>query len=553
MLKQDDWIELSYETSLVEGGSVLYDERKIVDILHLDDSLHIAKILDGQTYEVEIQHPFLKKQKFSCDCSYFKKHKNCKHIVAFLYYLRDWKQQIKDTKDKKVHQDKKTEGRINTLSVTQIINQIDNDELIDYVKRYAKTDKKFALKLKVHFAQKIDLIDNKQKYAQILNALIKPVTQKGFGFSISETKYAMEVLAEFLDQIHDNLALAEYREAYNILEVSFKKMCYLYYYTKADKEELDPLINNYHKVFYAFYTDKKIPIDIKNEVSRLLEYMATSSYYRFRHLTHNVIYLLHCHSSQDLVSDLSRLIWSLVEDKKDDELIYVLSLAAIIEGKNISQYKEKFLARKQYIIPVVDMLIAFDFVQESSILLQGLDNPKVFNKEIANRLILVFSKTNQNSKLIKLAEKALCHTFDIKYYTIIKQKIGPEDWPIWLQSFIQTYAQKAYYQSLIIKVFLHEENWAGLMQLINNEANLATTMLYDVHLYKHQREALFLHYLDLISEYLDEHIGPTSIQYLQNIQNHLERSGMSTLWHRIITQIMVKYKHRPTLIAEWSV
>ena len=125
--------------------------------------------------------------------------------------------------------------------------------------------------MKVHFAQKIDLIDNKQKYAQILNALIKPVTQKGFGFSISETKYAMEVLAEFLDQIHDNLALAEYREAYNILEVSFKKMCYLYYYTKADKEELDPLINNYHKVFYAFYTAKKIPIDIKNEVSRLLE------------------------------------------------------------------------------------------------------------------------------------------------------------------------------------------------------------------------------------------------------------------------------------------
>ncbi len=99
MTEKNQLIELIYDDELVRLAEELNEKEAVCDLDHIGSNLYIAKVKDGLNYEIEIQSPFAKKQKLSCECSFFKQNNICKHTIAGLLMLRE---QFKNKKEEKI-------------------------------------------------------------------------------------------------------------------------------------------------------------------------------------------------------------------------------------------------------------------------------------------------------------------------------------------------------------------------------------------------------------------------------------------------------------------
>ena len=162
-------LDVMFPPDVYASGEVLFENKSVLEISKGEANTYSVFIKDGDIYEVELFKPFTKQQKFQCECGVFEQDKNCKHLVAALLGYKDLKQPDKI---------KKT-GKPRTLNINSLLLNIDAVELEAFVKSYALKDKKFANALKIHFARKVELENNQDKYRLILDGLVKPVTGTG--------------------------------------------------------------------------------------------------------------------------------------------------------------------------------------------------------------------------------------------------------------------------------------------------------------------------------------------------------------------------------------
>ncbi|MBK8081768.1 MAG: hypothetical protein IPK25_16725 [Saprospiraceae bacterium] len=202
-------IEVKYDDILVEEAEILFEKKVIIDVLNPEKNLFVFSLFDERDYEVEIFKPFTKLQRSTCSCLFHTQHKICKHVLAGLMFLRN--QKSKEESEKKTPAVSKTK----TLNISNILSNVSREELIQFVKNYAKSDPKFSLQLKVFFARKVDLPDNKKKYKSILDSVIKPHSGKS-NPSVAEIRAFLTINKELTGQTEDCIALEQYEEATDI-------------------------------------------------------------------------------------------------------------------------------------------------------------------------------------------------------------------------------------------------------------------------------------------------------------------------------------------------
>ncbi|MBC7884441.1 MAG: hypothetical protein H7X99_03150, partial [Saprospiraceae bacterium] len=329
MAEKNQWIELIYNEDMVLQAEQLFEKGAVRDMSNIESSLYVCKVKDGMLYEVEIQSPFAKKQKSSCDCSFYKQNKICKHIIAGLFYIR---KQLKEKSEKiEIREIEKKKQKLSTLNINQILEEIDHDDLMKFVKNFARHDKKFTTQLKVNFARKIDLSDNTNKYKNILNTIIRPHAGDQTRASSADVKAICHVLEDFMDQVNDCIVLGQYREALNIYTSAFAKLEYVRHYYHYHTEILNKLSLNYHQVIADFLSEK-LPPEIRNELHTFLFDLATRSYYHFHDLTVNVLNLWLQNNKNPDKEILKDIIEKMVVSKPQEEKIILLALHSQFKG-----------------------------------------------------------------------------------------------------------------------------------------------------------------------------------------------------------------------------
>ncbi len=186
---------------------MLFEKNAVIDFSQPEKHLFVFVIHDNEDWEVEIMKPFTKIQKSTCSCLFYKKNNICRHILAALFYIRN----IRSSKIKPKAEPKNT--KVQTLNIPSLLQHVEREELIRFVKQYARDNAAFALQLKIHFARKVDMSDNKDKYKVILDSIIKPYTGKTRP-TLHVIKAFLSVSEEFLGQLQDCLALQSYQESH---------------------------------------------------------------------------------------------------------------------------------------------------------------------------------------------------------------------------------------------------------------------------------------------------------------------------------------------------
>lgn len=531
-------IESLYNEELVIAGELLFESKKVIDLITSEHGLHFAKIKDGKTYEVEILHPFAKRQKVSCECSFFLQSGICKHIVATLFSIRNQSKIKQLSKTNVAHKAKPSK-----LVVSHILEEINASDLKQFVKSYARNDKKFETQLKVAFARKIDLADNQEKYKNILNAIVRPVTGAQLQVSAADVRVLGQVLDEFADQIEDSLALFQYREALDIYIVSFSKLEYVRSKYKNQSDLYATLSFRYHKILSQFL-NQKLPFQVKQDLLVFLKEFYQRSYYIFDAFAHNVVYQLASQSNKDEKAVINTFLITLLSSKQGAELSILLALLIKIQNNVNSELKPLIKKYQNSFMDVVDILIENQENILAIKLMQSWEGQK--SKEYYAKLTSLFAKSNDNNALIKAVESGFMAFGEVSFLDMLKKQISDEDY----QKFVSKLESKLLSLNLgqsLLNLYQKEQNWAGLIIYLEKNPNIDDIRKYDVFINGFEPKMLAELYKLCLKKYLDAHLGDQASIYLQDLKHHLQKVKLDKVSQKMGILLKEEYQHRPKL------
>lgn len=549
MAEKNQLIELIYDENLVLQGEGIFDSGGVIDFMLIEPGFFVLKVRDGKIYEVEIKAPFTKKQSVSCECTFYKEHKICKHVIAALFSVRnDINSSLQKNKEAvSARQIKKN----TTLNINHLLDKITEAELKNFIRNYARRDKKIGIQLKVSFARKIDLEDNADKYRIILNSIISPVAGVGSNVSSSDVKAICQVLGDFFDQINDCIAVGQYNEAYSIFQSAFSKIEYVRHYFSYHDELLKTLSKNYHQIILSF-SKEKLPPELRSQIIEFLKDLANRSYYHFNDINFNILnYLINDVKNVDKHS-LTTLIRNLINTKpmKEKEILLALYIKAV--GKCTNEDINYLSEHSMHLIEIADHLRNNDEELLSLKLLEKLYKPAKNNKDIINRLVFLYVQYKNTAKLSEVGKNAYYISGDIRYLDILKNELNKSDFENLLQIMESDLIMDNSDPNLLLRIYHKEEKWEKLVRYIAKLNNIDILKQYDAILYINEKPLLTDLYLFIIGGYLDEYLGDNSYFFLEAIKSHLEKQGLDAIIESIRKFIIDNYLHRSRLAEVFS-
>lgn len=207
MFKLSDF-EKGISKSILTKGKDYYYQGMIQDICEVDSNLFESIVSGTEDYNVSIE---LGKSdeivNHDCDCPHDSH--ICKHIVAVLYQLRE--NRMIDITAKKSSKTKK-------MTLKDLLDKVELDELREFVLYTAKKDGKFKLAAEAYFAHKDETMDIGERYRNVFKKIIKQYSSQGF-VTYSEAKRLSKDLISYLDKISQLLASKNYRDASSVIQV----------------------------------------------------------------------------------------------------------------------------------------------------------------------------------------------------------------------------------------------------------------------------------------------------------------------------------------------
>lgn len=546
MSKKDFNIEEKYDDTLIDAGEQLWMDRRVRNLTKNENGIYIAYVQDQEAFEIEICNPFTKKQLVSCDCAAYKASEICPHILAGLFAIRNEEKQNVEIKQSK------NIPKPATLSTQQIANEIRENDLRTFVRTYAKSDKKFATQLKITFAQQFDLKDNIQKYKNILDSIVRPVTGTDQKLLVSELKQLIQALNELADQINDNIALSHYKEALNIFIASFAKLEYVRSKFNLAQQELNVLSKTYHEIA-GYFLEQRLPAEIKRNLHAFLTDFIQRSYYLFDNYQKNILFYLIPKLSSAEKNKLKDNLILLLKSHRTSEHAVILAYYLKLSKKYTKEAVDHFIEYPLQMMEVVNLLITDDVSKIALDILEKSYKTLPNNKDIVNRLLYLYAQDENKNALIGLAQKSFLNWGDLKYLELLKKSLTDKQYTqaiLKMEASIYKNACKSHETAL--KFFHFENNWAGMVLYLEKNLNFELIEKYDVFIYSHDPNAITDLYKQFLNTYLQSQLGEPAQEFLQGLYTHWLENDMNETIRMIRNFLLENYGHRPGLLVSFA-
>lgn len=526
-------LELIFPPDIYLKGEDLYESKSITDIQKIERNLFSFTVKDGDKYEVEWLKPLTKNQKASCECEFFKIGKICKHAVAALIYY-------KNNLNAEIPVEEK-QSRLSALNINGIFNNTSKEEIKSFLKSYASTDKKFATAFKVHFARKVDLVDNEKKYKSILDSVIKPVTSEKNPFKATDVRSLIEITNEFYDQAEDALAINENRESFILLKTSLNKLCYTLHHVPAYEDKLVAEIVKGHIILKQLCATSEAA-ELKKDIYDYLLDLSQLSYYPYLSIRYNAISFIFDYfkyKSKELFAIIENQIWRKRENETQRIKLWATHFILVhktagkmdIDKKllTISDKIAKDLLSDQFYTELLAYCEANEF-KTNDIHLYHLDSLFVESpKQVTNKASDFFVRTK-----------------DLRILDKIKLKFSEEE----IQKFISSVDKKIKkdIDPIIYMQYLYRMNKIDvLFDFLETKKDFRYTMIYDSELYKKNPEKLSGLYEEMLEIYLNQHVGEHSHVFIDELFAHLNKIKAVKVVNKLGLLIEMKFPHRTRL------
>ena len=530
-------------------AEVLFENSAVQRINEIEKHLWIAIIKgeDETETEVEILISPSYVRKLSCECEEFHAIKSCNHVIIGLFALRKHIQAKKDERAAQI-----AKARLpKKLRLADLIENVSDEELRSFVSSYLRKDRKLYLNFKARFAQKIEIGGESNKYLQILDELIKPISTKEAKLRAETISLFINLSNEFLAQFGDLMSVQSFSEALEILTALMKKSTYVLAYNKVFQDKVLNLVEQVHKAWWEYFENISTT-ELKLKQTETSSELASHSYYNYESNQIDLYQFLYKNSAYIENSVFESLITKIVRnDKLNRDCSYLISVFFKL------LYKIDKLDLFQPILPILNHHPEFhkrilqkffqskEYDEMDSYIRFMKSHSMGFDKEFLSFEIRILIHNKESQQAIKAIRDEYILNHD-RTVLLLTEELSEKDR-------IEVYAQ-------IEGILLRQNSPANLMNLYNftNQPKKLLSILkenpdikyldqYGDRFWEDHHELMKDLYSVAFMRYLDEHVGYSNSKFVATHLSRIKRKGWPIAAKEIKSKIQKQFPGRISL------
>lgn len=502
----------------------------------------------------------------SCDCSY-DMGPVCKHVAAVIFYLEQEKlgltQNTKKGSSKKAKASSSKPSKRKTIAqqVDDLLGKVTHDELILFVRNQAANDSLFRDSLLASFAQ-YNPNESKTLYTKQVKTLIK-VARGKYGFlDSSGAEYVSNELSSMLGLANHYIRKGNHKSAFFICTAIMDELISALEYA----DDMDGHLTD--TIYDAFDTLATIAQeDPPEEVRKLIfKYCLTSFSKRsfsgwdwHLNFLHLAAYML---STDSEMEELFKRIAAIpksseYEVKKAQEIQYDVLLKR--KGESVAQkYLEQNIDNPSFRARAIqDALDQKDYEKATALANEGIEQDSRYPGLVASWydwLLKIAESQNDTERIILYARYLLLKSHNPKrdYYQILKEIVPTEEWTNLVEAIVQeAMERKPYYRTdLVASIFIREEWWSRLLDLVKKEYTLDQLAKYEKLLAQHFPSELADLYAERIIRYVENHVGRSHYRTACKYIRKMIKLGAREKADEVISQLRQTHYRKKALMEE---
>lgn len=553
-------IEVYLDEQSLLLGETLLEAGSVEDLREVEKHLWVAKVTDGRRYEVEVKLSPSRVLAATCDCDRYRDIGICEHLAATTFLLRR-RQQEKKQRQQKQRKSRKTTQKLTTGAV---LESVSHEELIAFVRQYAKTNRNFALALKTRFAPQVSMEESKDKYLQLLDSAISMARKVDRGISFRGSQKIYKVLVEIENQIEEAIANRYFRESFHMIQSIIEKITPILKKIDHKRMEIEEQLDHSFRSLKNIIQENPAPALLTEIWEYGLE-ECTKLRYRNQQLDRRFFQLLLSlavdREQQDELSEkLDEALRKYEYEGRNPAAILLMLLQileTVQEEDRIQALLDRYLGEPDILLYAVRYAMQHQDYSKAKLLAdQGRRNklrPPV-QAELEETLLHIAQAEGDRNAIVRLSIERLLESYDIDYLANVQQ-ISGEEWPRYREQIITQLRARPFSlerEELIGKIYARDQHWEALVQHLTQARSLELLRHFDRLLLATHRQQVYQLYRQLLMEYLQNHLGPKPSGQIRLVLQHLDDIKAGDLVEELVEQFRNKYPERHTLMEELS-
>ncbi|MEQ8704709.1 MAG: hypothetical protein RIC19_12360 [Phaeodactylibacter sp.] len=542
------------ESALLEGETLL-ESGAVNDLSELEKHLWVAQ---AEGHEVEIQLSGQKVLAGTCECTGYQEAGICGHLVATLLLLRQQQQQQKEERNK---QKQATTSRRLTTGV--VLDQIDPNALVDFVREYARTHRNFAIALKARFAASVSSINSKDKYLQLLDTAINAVRKPDRQITLRGAQRLTKVIEELSQQMENSLHTGNFVEVADIALSIIEKVSPVLSKVQRQRETIRERLEEAFNYLFELVDRSPAPQLLQRLWEDSLREYAKLTYQTNRLDRHFFKLMLKTAQGPAQLKILMEKVTeqaSKYPDKDEWSPDYVLIQIGILEKLNEDKQARKLIEGHLNEPEILDYAIRQAHRQgnrprEKALAQMGLrlDMPKAFQDELEGLLLKIAEAETDNPSLKTYALRQFFRKLDLSFYRKAREATPKPDRQALFEHTLAQLRQRPYSTGLrdtLAGLLQIENQWEILMAYAEEVQSLDLLGQIDGELLPRFPQRVRQLYRQLLHEYARHYIGPKTARRIAHALQHLQTLRANGFVLDLARELREQYPERHTLTAE---
>jgi len=550
------------DETILKRGLQYFKKGHVHEPEEISPGVYEAIVEGSEDYTVQLTLKNGMITEYVCDCPY-DFGPVCKHVAAVIFYLQQDELELGNkTKRAKTSQTSKPAKRKTVAEqVDELLEKATHAELKQFVREQVSQNAQFRNLFLSSFAQH-NSNESKELYVKQVKSILKTASDRDGFIDWSAAKLVGIAVDNLLESARKQIDNCNYKSAVFICTAVMEQMTEALQYADDSNGEIGGRIDAAYEMLYNIAQEQS-----SEEIRKLIiEYCFTS-------------FDKQIYSGWDWHIGILRLAALLLKTEEETERIfkqidkdqrsdYEIERAQNIKYEILLKTKgenaaEKYLEQnitnsKLRRVAIQKALEKRDFEKAASLAENGVsydlkDRPGLA-KEWYDWLLKIAQAQNDSEKIIEYARLLFIDNFrnEQDYYMIMKQQVKPEEWNAFVEAVIQDITTKKRWLDigLIASIFIKEEWWNRLLELVKKSPDLNTIDRYEKHLSKNYSKEIIELYANGILNYMKNSMGRDHYQNACRYIRKIIKMGGRDKANGIISYLRAEYPKRKALMEE---
>ncbi len=550
------------DEAILKRGFQYFKKGHVHEPEEISPGVYEAIVEGSEDYTVQLTLKNGIITEYVCDCPY-DFGPVCKHVAAVIFYLQQDELELGNkTKRAKTSQTSKPAKRKTIAEqVDELLEKVTRAELKQFVREQVSQNAQFRNLFLSSFAQH-NSNESKELYVKQMKSILKTASDRDGFIDWSAAKLVGIAVDNLLESARKQIDNCNYKSAVFICTAVMEQMTEALQYADDSNGEIGGRIDAAYEMLYNIAQEQS-----SEEIRKLIiEYCFTS-------------FDKQIYSGWDWHIGILRLAALLLKTEEETERIfkqidksqmsdYEMERARKIKYEILLKTKgenaaEKYLEQnitnsKLRRVAIQKALEKRDFEKAASLAENGVsydlkDRPGLA-KEWYDWLLKIAQAQNDSEKIIKYARLLFIDNFrnEQDYYMIMKQQVKPEEWNAFVEAVIQDITTKKQWLDigLIASIFIKEEWWDRLLELVKKSPDLNTIDRYEKYLFKNYSTEMIELYANGILNYMKNSMGRDHYKNACRYIRKIIKMGGRDKANGIISYLRAEYPKRKALMEE---